>query len=288
MGIIKQIFYLLLFLSINLYTQIRVAEAQKETVLSFDGEPIVYEKAGSGEPTLIFIHCWSCDKSYWAYQVDYFSKKYKVIAIDLAGHGESGLGRVDWTIQNYAKDVKAVIDKEKLDNVILVGHSMGGPVVLAAAQLLGDKVKALITIDTFQDIEQKLTQEQIDGFYKSFEEDFVAATKEFVKGLFPENADSNLVRMIAEDVSSAPPNIALASFRSLFKFDESANFDKINLPVRFINSEKFPTNVDAAKRHIKNFDLKIIKGTGHFPMLEKPEVFNNVLEETINELLKND
>ena len=281
---LKQIFYLLLFYSITLTAQNIGMNIQKDTVLSFDDETIVYQKAGTGEPALVFVHCWSCDRSYWTNQIDYFSKKYKVIAIDLAGHGESGIGRVDWTIENYGKDVKAVIDKEKLNDVILIGHSMGGPVVLAAAELLGNKVKALITIDTFQDIEQKFTQEQLDGFYKSFEEDFVTATKEFVKGMFPENADSILVNMIAEDMSSAPPNIALASFRSLFKFDEAANFDKINLPVRFINSAKYPTNLEAAKRHIKDFDLITIKGVGHFPMLEKPEEFNKVLEETINNL----
>ncbi|MCW8803585.1 MAG: alpha/beta hydrolase, partial [Ignavibacteriaceae bacterium] len=91
---------------------------------------------------------------------------------------------------------------------------------------------------------------------------------------------------IAEDMSSAPPNIALASFRSLFKFDEAANFDKIDVPVRFINSDKYPTNIEVAKRHIKDFDLKIIKDVGHFLMLEKPNEFNKVLEEIIIELEK--
>ncbi|MCW8812810.1 MAG: alpha/beta hydrolase [Chlorobium sp.] len=281
---LKRSLYLFLFCSITLIAQITATDIQKDTVFSFDKEPIVYEKAGAGEPTLVFVHCWSCDKSYWAGQIDYFSKNYKVIAIDLAGHGESGLGRVDWTIENYAKDVKAVIDNEKLDKIILIGHSMGGPVVLAAAQLLGNKVKALITIDTFQDIEQKYTQEELDKFYKAFEKDFVTTTKEFVKGMFPENADSTLITEIAEDMSSAPPNVALASFRSLFKFNEAANFDKINIPVRFINSNKFPTNIEAAKRHIKDFDLKIIEGVGHFPMLEKTEEFNKIVEEIINNL----
>ena len=282
---LKQSLYLFLFCTITSTAQNADIEIQKDTVLSFDDEPIVYVKTGDGEITLVFVHCWSCDKSYWSGELKYFGQKYKVIAIDLAGHGESGLGRVEWTIENYGKDVKAVIDKEKLDKVILIGHSMGGPVALAAAQLLGNRVKALIAIDTFQDIEEVLTQEQIDGFYKMFEEDFTGTTKEFVKGLFAENADSNLVKRIAEEMSSAPPNIALASFRSLFKFNEAENFDKINIPVRFINSDKFPTNIEAAKRHIKDFDLKIIKGVGHFPMLEKPDEFNSALNKTIEELL---
>jgi len=280
---LKQTIYLFLFSTITLTAQNSGMDIQKDTVYSFDKEAIIYLKAGDKEQALVFVHCWSCDKNYWTSELEYFGSNYKVIAIDLAGHGESGLGRVDWTIENYAKDVKAVVEKENLNNIILIGHSMGGSVVLSAAQLLGEKVTALITIDTFQDIEEVLTPEQIDGFYKMFEEDFTGTTKEFVKGLFAENADSNLVKRIAEEMSSAPPNIALASFRSLFKYGEAANFDKINVPVRFINSDKYPTNIKAAKRHIKDFDLKIIEGVGHFPMLENPDEFNRVLEETITE-----
>lgn len=278
--------YLILFFIQYVSAQDYGIRVSNDSVNSFDNIPIAYQKTGSGETVLVFVHCWSCDKSYWASTIDYLSKNYKVYAIDLAGHGESGLGRTEWTIENYAKDVKAVIDKENFDKVILIGHSMGGSVVLTAAQLLGDKVRALITVDTFQDIEEKLTQEQMDGFYKMFEEDFTGTTKEFVKGLFAENADSILVIKIADDMSSAPRDVALPSFKSLFQFDEAANFDKINNPVRFINSDKFPTNVEAAKRHIKDFDLKIMKGIGHFPMLEKPDEFNKLLEETIIELAK--
>lgn len=72
---------------------------------------------------------------------------------------------------------------------------------------------------------------------------------------------------------------------AFFKYDKAANFDKINVPVRFINSDKYPTNIKAAKRHKKDFNLKIIEGVGHFPMLEKPDEFNSVLNETIEELL---
>ena len=102
--------------------------------------------------------------------------------------------------------------------------------------------------------------------------------------MFFENADSNIVEMISSDMSSAPPVVAVASLRDFFKFDEAANFDKINVPIRFINSDKYPTNTEAAMRHIKDFDLKIINGVGHFLMLEKPAEFNKDLEETINDL----
>jgi len=263
---------------------------QTDTTYSFDKVPIVYQKEGSGEQVLVFVHCWGCDKSYWEDQLKYFSDKYTVITIDLAGHGESGLERKDpangtgWTVENYGKDVKAVVEKENLTDVILIGHSMGGPVVLSAAQQLGNKVKALIAIDTFQDIEEVFSKEQFDAFYKRFEDDFSDATKKYISSIFGNKADSNLVKSISEDIASEPKDIALASFIGLFNFKEAAEFDKIDIPVRFLNSDKFPTNPESAKKHIKDFDLRIIKGTGHFPMLEKPDEFNGLLEEIFHKL----
>jgi len=284
---------LILFLSVFsiLIAQGKTSEVQIDTAYSFDKIPIIYQEVGSGNQVLVFVHCWSCDKSYWAGQLEYFKNKYSVYIIDLAGHGESGLKRTEWTIENYARDVVAVIVNENLNDVILIGHSMGGPVVLKAAHLMDDKVKAIITIDTFQDIEGRWSDEQFEEFIKPFEEDFINTTKGFVKSIFDQNADSNLVQTISNDMSSAPPDVALFSFRSLFRFDEAANFDKINppdrqkaIPVRFINSDKYPTNAETAKRHIKDFELKIIDNVGHFPMLENPKEFNRILEETIKEI----
>jgi len=288
MNKLLSLLFLLLIFTFNLFAQDAGLVVQKDTVDSFDEEPVVYLKTGNGDLALVFVHCWSCDKSYWKGLLEHFSKNYTVYAIDLAGHGESGLGRVDWTIENYGKDVKAVIEKESaeggLGDVILIGHSMGGAVVLSAALHIGDKVKALIGIDTYHEIELKYSEEEINEFCSPFEKDFTNTTKQFVKGMFFENADSNIVEMISSDMSSAPPVVALASLRDFLKFDEAANFNKINVPIRFINSDKYPTNTEAANRHIKDFDLKIINGVGHFLMLEKPEEFNNMLEETINNL----
>jgi len=276
--------FLLFIFAFSLSAQDAGLVEQKDTVNSFDQEPIVYLKTGNGDLALVFVHGWSCDKSYWTGQLEYFGNNYSVYAIDLTGHGESGLGRVDWTIKNYGKDVKAVIETENLDKIILIGHSMGGAVILSAALQIGDKVKALIGIDTYHEIELKYSEAEINEFCSPIEKDFINTTKQFVKGMFFENADSNIVEMISSDMSSAPPVVALASLRDFLKFDKAVNFDKLNVPIRLINSDIYPTNTEAAMRHIKDFDLKIINGVGHFLMLEKPDEFNKSLEEIINEL----
>src|SRR5260370_1290299 len=67
-------------------------------VTSPDGIRIAYEAHGEGSPALVFVHGWSCNRSYWRQQLQPFSRQFKVVALDLAGHGDSGLGRKSWTI----------------------------------------------------------------------------------------------------------------------------------------------------------------------------------------------
>ena len=93
-------------------------------VSSQDGTPISYEVYGEGEPTLVFIHGWSCDARYWRAQVSHFSKKHRVVTLDLAGHGHSGFRRPPYTMRSFGEDVRAVTEATGSQEVILIGHSM--------------------------------------------------------------------------------------------------------------------------------------------------------------------
>jgi sigma-B regulation protein RsbQ len=84
-----------------------------------DGVEIRYEAAGSGEPALVFVHGWSCNRSYWRAQMDHFAAYHRVVAVDLGGHGESGLGRKDWTMAAFGGDVRAVVEALGLKRVVL-------------------------------------------------------------------------------------------------------------------------------------------------------------------------
>ncbi len=84
------------------------------TAVSSDGVEISFNKQGKGKPALVFVHGWTNNKTIWDAQVSYFSDKYKVVALDLAGHGVSGDNRNDWTMSAFGDDVVAVINKLKL------------------------------------------------------------------------------------------------------------------------------------------------------------------------------
>src|SRR6185295_3656082 len=97
-----------------------------EVVPAKDGVPIHYFVQGKGEPALVFVHCWSCDRHLWDNQVPVFAKNHRVVTLDLPGHGESGQGRKNWSIESYGDDVSTVVTKLNLKRVLLIGSSMGG------------------------------------------------------------------------------------------------------------------------------------------------------------------
>jgi hypothetical protein len=92
---------------------VKKPEGQTRCAQSFDGETISYNVYGDGEITLVFVHGWSCDSRYWREQVPYFAKKYKVVTVDLAGHGHSSQNRKIYSVESFAQDVNAVIDSNR-------------------------------------------------------------------------------------------------------------------------------------------------------------------------------
>lgn len=281
----KRIYFLMLLLLFVSYTGNFLVFAQEQKVRSDDGVEISFDIIGNGDTGLIFVHGWSCDKSYWRNQAEFFSGNYKVVAIDLAGHGNSGLNRKDYTMELFGEDVASVVNHLGLDKVILIGHSMGGSVVLEAAKKLGDKVIGIIGVDTYQSFVDDWTSEQKDGFLKSFQDNFVLTTQGFVRSMFPKDADTLLVKKVADDMSSAPPQVAVSAMRNLFYYNPLPSLEKLNLPLVSINCDMYPVSIDENKKYVKDYEVKFMKGVGHFLMLERPGEFNSLLKESIAELL---
>ncbi|WP_194435678.1 alpha/beta fold hydrolase [Vibrio fluminensis] len=250
-----------------------------------DGERIAYSVTEGGETALIFIHGWSLDSRLWQNQIGYFTKKYKVITMDLAGHGNSSFNREEFTMLSFANDIKAVIEKEKLDSVILVGHSMAGGVIAEAAKLMPNKVIGIIGVDTSQNVGIELSQADLDLMTKPFEDNFHDGMTAFVKGALPPDVDEKLLYWVTEDMASAPPTIAINQFRHYLgqyvSGEASRVYESVNVPVVLVNARLWPTNSEENSKHIKDYSIYYIEDSGHFPMLEKPNEFNETLMEAI-------
>ena len=136
-------------------------EAVSGTATSPDGVLIRYDAAGKGDPALVFVHCGGCERGFWDGQVAHFAAKHRVVALDLAGYGQSGVGRKNWTMPAFGQDVVSVVEALDLKRVVLIGHSLGGPAVLEAARRMPGRVAGLVLVDTLVDFEQKRPAAQI-------------------------------------------------------------------------------------------------------------------------------
>jgi len=207
------------------------------------------------------------------------------VTIDLAGHGESGLEREVWSMKAFGQDIAAVVEELGLEQVVLVGHSMGGPVVVEAARLLGDRVKVIVGVDTFNDVGARTSQEQINAVFEAFRADFTGATEEWVRTeAFLPTTDSALVEQIAEDMSSGPPGVGLGAAEEMLRWGNDERADAlrdVRVPIRLINSDYRPTNVDAGRVYASLFDVVLMSGVGHFVTMEDPETFNRLLGEIV-------
>ena len=255
----------------------------KEVAVSFDGIPISFESHGGGMPALVFVHGWSCDRTYWKRQLEHFSVASQVVAMDLGGHGESGVGRQEWTTTAFGEDVKAVVEKLGLKDTVLIGHSMGGDVIVEAARLMPDRVRGLVWVDTYRTLGKTQTDSEVEEILTPFRANFVKATQRFVRRMFIPSSDPSLVDRVAADMSAAPPEVALKTMKAAIAFGNEipARLRDLKAPVIAINPDWKPTDIEVLRRYGVN--VVVMPGVGHFAMMEDPERFNSLLTNVIRQ-----
>jgi len=277
-----------MFLNFILFLTLMVPFTQSTStsvVTASDGVPIHYAVQGKGEPALVFIHCWSCNRHLWDNQVAEFSKTHLVVTIDLPGHGESGLERKNWTVESFGDDVKTVVTKLNLKRVVLIGSSMGGPIALEAARRMPVRVVGIVPVDTLQNVESKLTPEQLEGVFKAMEADYKGASASLMNQFFfsPSTPAAVKERVLA-DIASRPPETAIAILKGIFAYDAAPALKETKVPIRAINSDRNPTSLEVNRKYAPQFDVVLIKGTGHYPMLEDPTRFNAMLTDILRQM----
>ncbi len=256
-------------------------------VRSGDGVPIHYTAEGRGEPALVFVHCWNCNRHFWDEQLRAFRKTHRVVALDLAGHGDSGTGRKNWTIEAFGDDVVSVVDKLGLKRVVLVGSSMGGPVSLEAARKLGDRVVGIVAVDTLHDVEQRVAPDELDELLRDMTADYKGTVTQFIsQSLFSPTTPPAVRKRVLALATAASPERSVAMMKALSLYDPLPALAEIRAPIRAINSDNFPTNLEANRDHIRGFGVALMKGAGHYLMLEDPTRFNALLSDALRSFEK--
>jgi pimeloyl-ACP methyl ester carboxylesterase len=242
-----------------------------------DGHRVHYETHGIGREALVFVHGWTCNLKSWNRQVPAFATKARVIVIDLPGHGQSDKPELAYTMDLFARAVDAVLVDAGVDRAVLVGHSMGTPVIRQFYRKYPQKTLALVIVDgPLQPFGDRKMMEQFIAPLRGPGYKDVAAT--FIDSMFGPNANPELRAEIKNSMLSTPQAVAVSAMEGMA--DESIwGQDKISVPTLAIVAKSGGlANAEQGYRSIApKLEFQAWEGVGHFIMMEKPAEFNEAL-----------
>ena len=248
---------------------------------SVDGLKLHSSSAGKGSAALIFVHGWTCDDSSWSAQVPEFAKKYRVQTLDLPGHGKSAVPAQDqFSIGLFARAVEAVRAEAGVDRVVLVGHSMGAPVIREYARMYPQHVAGLVAVDGPLDMRgfgearaggPAFTPPPMTGPAG------LKAREGMIKGMFTPQTAKPLQEHILKMMLSAPEATAAGAMGAMFdpKMDRTAVIKAPAIAV-YAGTNTIP-DLATMRQVVPELEATQIAGTGHFVMMEKPAEFNAIL-----------
>jgi pimeloyl-ACP methyl ester carboxylesterase len=256
------------------------AEGEKRFAKS-GGARVHYRSFGKGDEALVFVHGWTCDWTFWRGQIPAFSKTTRVLALDLPGHGESEQppDKSAYTMDSFARAVEAVMRDAKVGRAVLVGHSMGTPVVRQFYRLFPGKTRALVFVDG--SLWQFAPREVSETFIAPMRADYPRARAAMLEGMLrPMLSDAERERVRAA-MSRTPAHVAVPSMEALL---DEANFreDVIKVPaLAVIARSPFwpPDSEQRFRRLAPDLDFRAWDGVSHFLMIDKPDDFNRELQD---------
>jgi pimeloyl-ACP methyl ester carboxylesterase len=252
---------------------------------------IEFKVAGNGATTLLFVHGSYMDQESWKAQADHFKPDYRVVTMDLAGHGKSGRDRKRWSLRGFAQDVAAVMDMLSTPSIVLIGHSMAGDINLIAADIHPQSVVGFIGVDTFRNAGMPLPEayrEQAKAILENLKEDFSGTNERYARmALLTPSTPPAIVKRVVEAYRNAYPPMGQAIMPEVFAMDavERELLPRLKRKLYLINADYMPTQEEPLRRLCRGgFELARIQGTCHYPMLENPDALNTALERALRKI----
>jgi len=248
---------------------------------------MAYDDEGGGD-TLLFVHGHPFNRSMWRPQMEHFSASgWRVIAPDLRGYGDSAVVPGKTTLDQFARDICALLDRLELDEIVIAGLSMGGQIVMECQRLFPSRLRALVLADTSPYAETEAGKRQRNK----------AADRLLREGMAP-YADEVLTKMVAVQnvealpavaehvlsmMRSTPPAGAAAALRGRAERPDYVDLlAQITVPTLVVvgRHDEFTPFSDAEfmQERIPNASLVVIEGAAHMPNLERPAEFNTALQ----------
>jgi len=179
-----------------------------------DGFRVHYKSYGSGKEALVFVHGWTCDMTFWRDQIGAFEKKVRVIAIDLPGHGQSDRPEAAYTMDLFARAVDAVLRDAGVQRAVLVGHSMGTPVIRQFYRQHPRKTLGLVIVDgPLQPLGDKKMMDQFIAPLRG--PNYKESAGRFVDGMLGSQVPPELREKIKSTMLNTPQGVAVSAMEGM-------------------------------------------------------------------------
>ena len=259
--------------------------------VTVNGTKLNYTAAGEGPPVLL-LHAFPLDSQMWEPQIEALSDRFRFIALDLKGFGGSDAPEDEsaYSMESWAEDVNAFLEELGLDDVVVVGLSMGGYLAFAFLRKFRDKVRALVLADTRAEadppegVEKRTNQQQLVREKGSGE-----LADALVKALLAEptlQKKPDVVERVRQLMDNPAAGFIGALEAMKRRPDATDELSKIDVPTLVIVGENDAiTPPDAARKiheHVGGSRLVVIPEAGHLSNLEAPEAFNGALGEFLS------
>ncbi len=255
---------------------------------TIDGIAVHSTASGTATRTVILVHGWTCDERTWQSQVPELSKDYRVITVDLPGHGQSGSpkdGKMSMDL--FARAVEAVRVQHDANRVVLVGHSMGAAVIMQYARLYPEHAAALVIVDGSVSMPTDAWKDQMLAWAKQYGES-PKVREQSVQAMSTANTSDEVRKQVLAMVLAVPAATPLAAIKA-FMDPAIWKEDVFPQPVLAVISamglaDEPPLDLPHLKPRFPKIEYHAMPDAGHFLMLERPTEFNRLLKSFLDKL----
>src|SRR5215213_156119 len=238
--------------------------------------------AETGALPVLFLHSLAGNGGQWSLQRDPLRRHRRAISLDFRGHGDSDPAENgDYSIPGLAQDVEATADQLGLRRFVLAGHSVGGLVAIEYAGRHPERVAGLLLVDPNGD-QTRVPREQLEPFLEAIREDPHGELDSYFRQLIL-GGDRDAGRWVLEDLHDTHEDAIPAALEGAMQYSPLPALERYAGPKLSIISDmnNLPFSLH---RLVPGLPTRLMHGTGHWLMMDRPEIFNHLLEELLDEV----
>lgn len=250
--------------------------------LTRDGVRLYYKEAGGGEETMLFIHGWCCNHTYFDPQFEHYASSHRVVAVDLRGHGKSDAPEQKYTIHGFVDDVTWMCEQLGAERPIVVGHSMGGLTAFILAAQHPHLVRAAVFVDAPLLLPEDALAVRRPILETFWGDDYVNAAVAYANDrFFIDTDDPERRARVLEGIAAMPQRVLASAWQSILETDSmpaAQDLGERGLPMLYIGAARPLSDLTRLRELCPQVMLGQTAGAGHFCQLEVPEQVNAMID----------